>query len=251
MAGNSNLHMSKDAREDEYYTDLVMIENELKHYRPHFRGKTVFCNCDDPYESNFFKYFAMNFNSLGLKKLISLGYIGSPIVYTQLSLFDDIEEPKAIEEHHPYKIEISEVTDANGDGAIDLSDVELLIRNKKNVLTMLNGDGDFRGKESQIALEEADIIVTNPPFSLMKEYIPLLMNSGKHFLVLGNMNHITFKEIFHYFIENKIWLGYTSGHFWFKVPEYYEEKRTDFKIDENGQKWRRLGNICWFTNMEL
>lgn len=251
MAGNSNLHMSKDAREDEYYTDLVMIENELKHYRPHFRGKTVFCNCDDPYESNFFKYFAMNFNSLELKKLISLGYIGSPIVYTQLSLFDDIEEPKVIEECHPYKIEISEVTDENGDGAIDLSDVELLIRNKKNVLTMLNGDGDFRGDESQIALEEADIIVTNPPFSLMKEYIPLLMNSGKQFLVLGNMNHITFKEIFHYFIENKIWLGYTSGHFWFKVPEYYEEKRTDFKIDENGQKWRRLGNICWFTNMEI
>ena len=85
----------------------------------------------------------------------------------------------------------------------------------------------------------------------MKEYIPLLMNSGKQFLVLGNMNHITFKEIFHYFIENKIWLGYTSGHFWFKVPEYYEEKRTDFKIDESGQKWRRLGNICWFTNMEI
>ena len=101
MAGNSNLHMSKDAREDEYYTDLAMIENELKHYRPHFRGKTVFCNCDDPYESNFFKYFAMNFNSLELKKLISLGYIGSPIVYTQLSLFDDIEEPKVIEDSFP------------------------------------------------------------------------------------------------------------------------------------------------------
>ncbi len=249
MAGNSNLHMSKDAREDEYYTDLVMIENELKHYRPHFRGKTVFCNCDDPYESNSFKYFAMNFNSLGLKKLISLGYIGSPIVYTQLSLFDDIEEPEVIEERHPYKIEISEVTDENGDGAIDLSDVELLIRNKRNVLTMLNGDGDFRGDESQIALEEADIIVTNPPFSLMKEYIPLLMNSGKQFLVLGNMNHITFKEIFHYFIENKIWLGYTSGIFGSRFLNIMKRKEPILKLmkmDKSGDDWEiYVGLLIW------
>lgn len=251
MAGNSNLKMSKDAKEDEYYTDLSMIENELKHYRPHFKDKVVFCNCDDPYESNFLKYFAMNFNSLGLKKLISLGYTGSPIVYQQLSLFDWVDSKEIVEERHPYKIEITEVTDENGDGAIDLTDVELLIKNRKNVLTLLKGNGDFRSQESLAVLEEADIIVTNPPFSLMKEYIPLLMNSKKKFLVLGNMNHITFKEIFHYFIENQIWLGYTSGHFWFKVPEYYEEKNTDFKIDENGQKWRRLGNICWFTNMEI
>lgn len=251
MAGNSNLHMSKDAKEDEYYTDLGMIENELRHYRTHFKDMVVFCNCDDPYESNFFKYFAMNFNSLGLKKLISLGYTGSPIVYQQLSLFDLVDDNAIIEERHPYKIEITEVTDENGDGAIDLADVEILIKNKKNMLSLLKENGDFRSEESLRVLEEADIVVTNPPFSLMKEYIPLLMGKKKKFLILGNMNHITFKEIFHYFIENRIWLGYTSGHFWFKVPKYYEEKRTDFKIDEEGQKWRRLGNICWFTNLEI
>ncbi len=251
MAGNSNLHMSRDAKEDEYYTDITLIEDELKHYKEHFRDKIIFCNCDDPYESNFFKYFAMNFNALGLKKLISLGYAGSPIVYQQLSLFDWIDSKTVIEERHPYKLEISEVTDENGDGAIDLADVELLIRNKKNVLTLLKGNGDFRSPESLSVLEEADIVVTNPPFSLMKEYIPLLMERKKKFLILGNMNHATFKEIFHYFMDDELWLGYKSGHFWFKVPEYYEEKKTDFKIDENGQKWRRLGNICWFTNLEI
>lgn len=250
MAGNGNLYTSRGTKEDEYYTDLVTIENELKYYREHFKDKVIFCNCDDPYESNFFKYFAMNFNVLGLKKLISLGYTDSPIVYQQLSLFGVLED-EVIEERHPYKIEIAEVTDENGDGAVDLTDVELLIQNKKNVLTVLQGNGDFRSNESLMVLEEADIVVTNPPFSLMKEYIPLLMNKGKKFLVLGNMNHITFKEMFPFFKENRIWLGYNSGHFWFKVPDYYEEKNTDFKIDENGQKWRRLGNICWFTNLEI
>ena len=151
----------------------------------------------------------------------------------------------------PYKIEITEVTDANGDATVDLSDVEYLLRNKKNALTLLNEDGDFRSRECIALLNECDIVVTNPPFSLMKEYIPLLAESGKQFLVLGNMNHITFKEIFHYFRENKMWLGYNAGHFWFKVPDYYEAKNTDYKQDEDGQKWRRLGNICWFTNMDI
>lgn len=151
----------------------------------------------------------------------------------------------------PYKIEITEVTDANGDATVDLSDVEYLLRNNKNALTLLNEDGDFRSRECIALLNECDIVVTNPPFSLMKEYIPLLAESGKQFLVLGNMNHITFKEIFHYFRENKMWLGYNAGHFWFKVPDYYEAKNTDYKQDEDGQKWRRLGNICWFTNMDI
>lgn len=129
--------------------------------------------------------------------------------------------------------------------------MEYLLKNDKNVLTLLDGDGDFRSAECMKLLKECDIVVTNPPFSLMKEYIPLLAESGKLFLILGNMNHITFKEIFHYFRENKMWLGYNSGHFWFMVPDYYEEKKTDYKQDENGQKWRRLGNICWFTNMDI
>ena len=252
MAGNSNLHMSKAGKTDEFYTQLSTIEEELRHYRKYFKGKTVLCNCDDPYESNFFKYFALNFNALGLKKLITTCYATSPITYTQLYLFADEEITyPAGGGKEPYKIEITEVTDANGDATVDLSDVEYLLRNNKNALTLLNEDGDFRSRECIALLNECDIVVTNPPFSLMKEYIPLLAESGKQFLVLGNMNHITFKEIFHYFRENKMWLGYNAGHFWFKVPDYYEAKNTDYKQDEDGQKWRRLGNICWFTNMDI
>lgn len=205
MAGNSNLHMSKAGKTDEFYTQLSTIEEELRHYRKYFKGKTVLCNCDDPYESNFFKYFALNFNALGLKKLITTCYATSPITYTQLSLFADEEITyPAGEGKKPYKIEITEVTDANGDATVNLSDVEYLLRNKKNALTLLNEDGDFRSRECIALLNECDIVVTNPPFSLMKEYIPLLAESGKQFLVLGNMNHITFKEIFHYFRENKM-----------------------------------------------
>lgn len=252
MAGNSNLHMSRTGKTDEFYTQLSTIEEELRHYRKYFKGKTILCNCDDPYESNFFKYFALNFNALRLKKLITTCYVTSPITYTQLSLFDNEEITySAGEGKKPYKIEITEVKGTNGDVTVDLSDVEYLLKNKKNALTLLNGDGDFRSEECITLLKECDIVVTNPPFSLMKEYIPLIVESGKLFLVLGNMNHITFKEIFHYFRENKMWLGYNAGHFWFKVPDYYESKNTDFKQDENGQKWRRLGNICWFTNMDI
>jgi hypothetical protein len=180
-------------------------------------------------------------------------YATSPISYTQLSLFNDYNKDKVSKEEreqNPYKIEISEILEQDDD-VYDLSDVEYLLRNDKNTLTLLEGDGDFRSKECLSLLEECDIVVTNPPFSLMKEYIPLIMESGKLCLILGNMNHITFKEIFHYFTDRKLWLGYNSGHFWFMVPSYYEEKKTDFKIDENGQKWRRMGNICWFTNMDI
>lgn len=252
MAGNSNLHMSKAGKTDEFYTQLSTIEEELRHYRKYFKGKTVLCNCDDPYESNFFKYFALNFNALGLKKLITTCYATSPITYTQLSLFADEEITyPAGEGKKPYKIEITEVTDANGDATVDLSDVEYLLRNKKNALTLLNEDGDFRSKECIALLTECDIVVTNPPFSLMKQFLPMLINMKKQFLILGNMNHITFKEVFPFFLEGKCWLGNNSGHFWFRVPNYYEEKKTDFKIDEYGQRWRRLGNICWFTNMDI
>lgn len=132
-----------------------------------------------------------------------------------------------------------------------MSDVCELLKNDKNALTLLKGDGDFRSEECLQLLKESDIVVTNPPFSLMKEYIPLIMENKKLFLVLGNMNHITFKEIFHYFKNRQMWLGYNSGHFWFQVPHYYEAKNTDYKQDSNGQKWRRLGNICWFTNMDI
>ena len=168
MAGNSNLHMSKAGKTDEFYTLLSTIEEDLRHYCKFFKGKTVLCNCDDPYESNFFKYFALNFNDLGLKKLITTCYATSPITYTQLSLFADEEITyPAGEGKKPYKIEITEVTDANGDATVDLSDVEYLLRNKKNALTLLNEDGDFRSRECIALLNECDIVVTNPPISIL------------------------------------------------------------------------------------
>ena len=252
MAGNSNLHMSKSGRTDEFYTQLSTIEEELRHYRKYFKDKTVLCNCDDPYESNFFKYFALNFNALGLKKLITTCYATSPITYTQLSLFEEEEISYSVGEgKKPYKIEITEVTDVNGDSTVDLSDVEYLLKNKKNALTLLNEDGDFRSSECIALLDECDIVVTNPPFSLMKEYIPLLMRKNKEFIILGNVNQITLSEIKPFVLNNDLWLGYTSGHFWFRVPDYYEAKGTDYKQDEDGQKWRRMGNSCWFTNLDI
>ena len=252
MAGNSNLHMSKAGKTDEFYTQLSTIEEELRHYRKYFEGKTVLCNCDDPYESNFFKYFALNFNALGLKKLITTCYATSPITYTQLTLFGEEEIAYQVGDgKKPYKIEISKVTDVNGDTTVDLTDVEYLLKNKKNALTLLKGDGDFRSEECINLLNECDIVVTNPPFSLMKEYIPLLINMNKKFIVLGNVNHITFAEVKPYILANTLWLGYNSGHFWFRVPSYYEAKGTDYKVDDEGQKWRRMGNSCWFTNLDL
>lgn len=252
MAGNKNLHQSRAGKTDEFYTQLSTIEDELRHYRHYFKGKVVLCNADDPYESNFFKYFAMNFNSLGLKKLIATCYMGSPVAGRQLSLFDvESVREQATEVKQPYKIEITEVTDENKDNAFDLTDVEYLLKNRENALTLLKGDGDFRSSECMKLMKECDIVVTNPPFSLMKEYLPLLVNSDKQFLILGNLNHAKFVDNFVYFKENKVWLGYNSGHFWFMVPDYYEEKNTDFKIDDAGQKWRRMGNICWFTNMDI
>lgn len=252
MAGNSNLHMSRADKTDEFYTQLTLIENELKHYKTFFKGKVVLCNCDDPFESNFFKYFAINFNTLGLRKLIATCYATSPILYTQLVLFGeeaivgDKESKKK-----PYKIEITEVTDENQDGRVDLSDVEYLLRSDKNILTLLKGDGDFRSAECVNLLKQSDVVVTNPPFSLFREYMAQLMDHGKHFIIIGNQNAITYREILPLIRDNKVWLGYNSGHFWFKVPDSYEVKATDFKIDENGQKWRRMGNICWFTNIDI
>ena len=179
MPGNSNLHDSSRNKQDEFYTNLQLVEDELKHYRAHFRGKRVLCNCDDPYESNFFKYFAMSFNSLGLKSPTATCYATSPVVYTQLDLFGEgkivsRKDRKGTQRgKQPYKIVINEVTDVNGDGRIDLADVEWLIKNEKNVLTKLKGDGDFRSPECVALLDEADIVVTNPPFSLFREYMSI------------------------------------------------------------------------------
>ena len=245
---NKNLNAAKTAKKDEFYTQLSDIERELQHYWPHFQGKTVLCNCDDPYESNFFKYFALRFNQLGLKKLICTCYDGSPVVGTQLSLFSLDKEGN--EKKTAYKVEITEVPDVNGDGAIDLTDVELLIKDDKNVLSSLHGNGDFRSQECIELLKEADIVVTNPPFSLFREYIGQLMEYGKKFLIIGNQNNVTYKEIFPLLMENKVWLGYKTGDMAFKVPDDYEARETRYWQDETGQKWRSLGNICWFTNLD-
>lgn len=260
MAGNQNLNAAIKAKQDEFYTQMDDISNELKHYREHFRGKVVFCNCDDPYESNFFKYFALNFNSLGLKKLIATCYDGSPVMGNELLLqFDTPEsEPKKI----AYKVEITEVDDYNGDGAVNLADVAYLLQNDKNVLSRLHGDticgkdgkmygpGDFRCQECVELLKQADIVCTNPPFSLFREYVAQLMKYEKKFLIIGNQNALKYKEIFPLIMHNQLWLGNKSGDMSFQVPDSYEARETRYWQDDNGQKWRSLGNICWYTNLD-
>ena len=253
MAGNSNLHAANKAKKDEFYTQLVDIANELKHYRQHFARKTVFCNCDDPYESNFFKYFALNFNSLGLKKLIATCYDGSPVADTQMSLFEP-DEPNGKQQKTrvPHKIVITEVTDVNGDGATDLTDVEWLIKNDKNVLTTLKGNGDFHSPECVELLKEADIVVTNPPFSLFREYVAQLVQYDKKFLIIGNVNAITYKECFTLIKENKMWLGpsITSGDRAFNVPNDYPLTAAGCGYDENGRPFIRVKGVRWFTNLD-
>ena len=242
-----SLDAAKAAKEDEFYTQMSDIERELQHYWQHFRGKTILCNCDDPYESNFFKYFALRFNQLGLKKLICTCYNGSPVQGDELMIDwgDFTEEPKKI----AYKVEITEVRDMNGDGAVDLSDVQYLLQNDKNVLSILK-TGDFRDPECIELLKEADIIVTNPPFSLFREYLAQLIEYDKKFLIIGNQNAITYKEIFQLLKSNKLWLGYKSGDMSFRVPPHFEPRATRYWQDEDGQKWRSLGNICWYTNLD-
>ena len=243
---NKNLNAAKVAKKDEFYTQLSDIERELQHYWQHFRGKVVLCNCDDPYESNFFKYFALRFNQLGLKKLICTCYNGSPVTGNELAIhFDgfDGDEPKKI----AYKVEISEVKDENGDGAVDLSDVQYLLKNDKNVLSILK-TGDFRSQECIELLKEADIVVTNPPFSLFREYIGQLMEYKKKFLIIGSQKSIGCKEIFPLFQENKIWWGYgfkgAAAHFF----SPYEDTAT---AGDHKKDMIRVSGVTWFTNLEI
>ena len=246
---NTTLGAAKASKKDEFYTQLGDIEKELSHYREYFRDKVVFCNCDDPYESNFFKYFALYFNALGLKKLIATCYDGSPIAQQELPLFPDENNEQ---KKKAYKVEISEVPDLDGNGATDLTDVKLLLKSSDhNIKAELKGNGDFRSPECIELLKQADIVVTNPPFSLFREYIALLLKYDKKFLVIGNQNAITYKEIFKNMQNNELWLGYKSGDMAFRVPNYYEPRETRYWVDETGQKWRSMGNICWFTNMDI
>lgn len=245
-----SLDEAKINKADEFYTQMSDIETELRHYKDQFIGKIVFCNCDDPYESNFFKYFALNFNYLKLKKLIATSFSGSSFTGTQLSLFDVKGLYLNGEDNNPACIiEISEVNDENADGATDLSDVEYLIKNNKNTLKQLEGNGDFRSNECMKLLEQADIVATNPPFSLFREYVNQLITYEKQFIIIGNQNALTYKEIFPLIKDNKIWLGYNSGDMEFVVPNYYKPREVRYR-EENGIKYRSMGNICWFTNLD-
>lgn len=236
-------------KKDEFYTQLTDIEKELRHYKDQFKDKIVYCNADDPFESNFFKYFASNFNLLGIKKLIATSYSGSPILGTQISLFD-IQGIKAEKEKEPIKIVINEVKDYNKDGAIDIADVEYLLKHDKNTAKKLKGSGDFRSNECVEILKEADIVVSNPPFSLFREYVSQLEEHDKQFLIIGNTNAITYKESFALIKENKMRTGYTNFNvgMFFVVPDEWEKFHH---IDENGKKIARVSTSCWFTNLEV
>ena len=242
-----DLAQAKDAKKDEFYTQLSDIEKELVHYREYFRDKVVFCNCDDPYESNFFKYFALNFKALGLKKLIATCYDGSPIAQQELPLFADEEnKPKK----KAYKVEISEVPDLDGNGTADLTDVQLLLKSSdNNVKAELKGNGSFDSPESIELLKKADIVVTNPPFSLFREFLALLDKYNKQFIIIGNTNALTYKETFKMFQEDKIRTGYTNFNvgMYFQVPDSWEK----FHHIENGKKMARVSTSCWFTNLPV
>lgn len=245
---SNSLLNAKKAKNDEFYTQLPDIENELKHYKEHFKNKVVFCNCDDPFESNFFKYFAMNFNALGLKKLIATSYASSPIVGSELNNYIDSDTELLIQNKKAYKVIMSELKDTNGDGREDLFDVQELIKHR---IRYLKGDGDFKSDESIELLKQADIVVTNPPFSLFREYVSLLMAHKKKFVIIGSQNAIAYKEIFPLIKNNQLWLGWKAGDMAFKVPHYYPPRDTRYWEDKKGQKWRSLGNICWFTNLDI
>ena len=251
MANNNKaLSAANKAKKDEFYTQLSDIENELRHYKRHFKGKTIFCNCDDPYESNFFKYFAINFNHLGLKKLICTCYAGSPVVYTQFDLLGNTEtvvtEPS---DKKPYKIEITEVKDLNNDGAVDLTDIELLLKSVDGQPTLLKGNGDFRSEECIKLLKEADIVVTNPPFSLFREYVAQLIEYDKKFIIIGNQNAITYKEIFPLLKDNKIWLGYGfKGNVGFFINTKYEDYA---KSSQHKEGMIRVSGVMWYTNLDI
>jgi len=259
-ASNQGLSNAKKAKQDEFYTQYVDIQKEVEAYLEFdpdtFRGKVVYCNCDDPFESNFFKYFAANFNKLGLKQLISTSYDGSPIA-GQATLFPEYNEgdgkrkkPKAL------AVILDHVRDEDGDGAANITDVELFLKRNKAARTALKGDdiypgGDFRSPECIALLKSADIVVTNPPFSLFREFVAQLVKYRRKFLILGNQNAITYKEVFPLIRENKLWLGVDNGGTkWFQVKDDYDIKTESRKKTVSGTKYFSMGSVMWFTNLD-
>lgn len=249
MAKNSNLHAAAKAKKDEFYTQLTDIEKELSHYRDQFRGKVVLCNCDDPFESNFFKYFVLNFNHLGLKKLIATSYAGSPIANKQLSVMNILGDDEQGNNYGiAYKAVVTTVHDANDDGQVDMSDIHRLFELGENQLSRLKSGGDFRSRECIALLDEADIVVTNPPFSLFRDYVATLMAHKKKFLIVGNQNAITYKEIFPLLKNNEMWLGngFAGNVGFFQSP--YEDVAVSSSHKDG---MIRVSGVMWFTNMDI
>lgn len=230
MADTAALQNAKKAKKDEFYTQRVDIENELRHYKEHFRGKVVLCNCDDPRQSEFFKYFAENFEKLGLKRLVATCYKSQDV-----DLFSQGTSERAI----------CQIYEGDKNGNMTIDDDEVGVR-------YLDGDGDFRSQECIEILKQADIVVTNPPFSLFREYVAQLVKYDKKFLIIGNVNAITYKEIFPLFKEDEIWLGVSihSGDRKFGVPEDYPLNAATCGIDEKGQRFIRVKGVRWFTNLD-
>ncbi len=246
MAGNKNLTAAKANKKDEFYTQRVDIENELRHYKSHFAGKVVYCNCDDPYESWFFKYFAMNFNSLGLKKLIVTSYDGSSVAGTELAFDGENGESKA------YKIVIDRpIEDYNGDGAVDDDDIRIFLQKFPPEVLVSDDDykpGDFRSRQCVAFLKESDIVVTNPPFSLFREYVAQLIAYGKKFLIIGHQGAVIYREIFPLFKDNKLWLGFGfkggAAHFY----SHYEDTAT---AGDHREGMIRVSGVVWYTNLDI
>src|SRR5574344_175294 len=259
--GASNLlRKARKAKSDEFYTQYVDIQKEVEAYLEYnpdtFRGKVVYCNCDDPFESNFFRYFILNFDRIGLKQLITTSYKPSPVANTQLQLFGDsetIKQTKGRPKVTANKFIINSVGDIDGDGEFSLKDVALQLKqNKKNEWAPLDGEGDFRSTESIELLKQADYVITNPPFSLFREFIKQLVEYDKKFLIIGNINTISYREVFSLVKENKVWLGTGMGR-WisgFIVPETYELYGTEARIDENGNRIVATNNCLWLTNLD-
>lgn len=263
---NKNLTNAKKAKNDEFYTQFSDIQKEVESYLEYdpntFKGKVVYSNCDDPFESNFFRYFVLNFNRLGLKKLISTSYKPSPIANTQLGLFGDdvtLKPVKGRPKITANKFIINEVGDVDGDGSFTLEDISLQLKaNKNNEWTPLEGNGDFRSDECVELLKQSDIVVTNPPFSLFREYITQLFEYKRQFLIIGNLNAITYKEVFPMIKENKVWLGNNArvngGAMFYEIPEAVAnlDQIREIKIDEKGNKVyiTRVQGVRWFTNLD-
>ena len=229
MSKNQDLNIAKTAKRDEFYTQLSDIDNELRHYRGYFVDKVVYCNCDDPRVSNFFHYFAYNFERLGLKKLITTCYKNQ-----RADLFSRKDSEQAIR--------LEYTGDRDGNRRPDVEEIGIF---------PLKGDGDFRSPECIELLQQADIVCTNPPFSLFREYVAQLLEHRKRFVIIGSMNAVTYREVFPLIKDNEIWLGHARGDMEFGVPEHYPPKKHRYRIDEKGRKFYSLGNATWFTNLDI